>query len=116
MTGRKRRFRDAPDIDRCIARVPVRDGSDAQCGRRAKKGLVLCTQHRKMEALRVRRSSDWVKPGDRLELKFPRRKGGRAGTLIAYHPLNPDYIKVKRDGIKKIEVWGRALWRKVQTK
>jgi hypothetical protein len=63
-----------------------------------------------MEALRVRRSSDWAKPGDRLELKFQRC---RTGTLVAYHPLNPDYIKVKRDGIKKIEVWGRALWRKI---
>lgn len=40
----KRRFRDAPQQQRCTATITLRDKSEAQCGRYAKvKGL--CRQH-----------------------------------------------------------------------
>lgn len=44
----KRRFRDAPDDQRCTATVVLEDNSKAQCGRYRKVGC-LCTQHAKIE-------------------------------------------------------------------
>ena len=42
-----RRFIDAPADQRCAWTVRLRDGSEAQCGRR-KTGNNLCTQHQKI--------------------------------------------------------------------
>lgn len=44
-----RRFIDAPTEQRCVWTITLRDGSEAQCGRRKTNGD-LCTQHAKMEA------------------------------------------------------------------
>lgn len=43
----KRRFVDALNGDRCAWTITLKDGSDAQCGRRHTDGL-LCSQHKKM--------------------------------------------------------------------
>jgi len=51
--GRKRIFRDAPDWLRCGARITLKDGSYAQCGRYQNDGYFrnphgpgsVCTQH-----------------------------------------------------------------------
>jgi hypothetical protein len=45
----KRRFVDAPADQRCSCTIFLRDGSEAQCGRRKKVGG-LCTQHTRMAA------------------------------------------------------------------
>lgn len=42
-----RRFIDAAQHERCEATITLRDGSQAQCGRKHTDGQ-LCTQHRKM--------------------------------------------------------------------
>lgn len=44
----KRRFFDATLEERCVWIIKLRDGSEAQCGRR-KTNDDLCTQHTKME-------------------------------------------------------------------
>lgn len=45
-----RRFFDAPDHIRCIWTIKLRDGSEAQCGRRSVPGpQQLCTQHARMD-------------------------------------------------------------------
>lgn len=43
----RRRFIDAPSEDRCAWTIKLKDGSEAQCGRRKTDGD-LCTQHSKM--------------------------------------------------------------------
>lgn len=44
-----RRFRDAPQHERCKWEIRLRDGSAAQCGRRAVVDG-LCRQHAKIDA------------------------------------------------------------------
>jgi hypothetical protein len=44
MTNTQRRFIDAPNDVRCKADIRLRDGSGAQCGRRATAGEY-CWQH-----------------------------------------------------------------------
>ncbi len=46
---RTRRFIDAPTGERCEWTIRLRDGSEAQCGRKRAFGARFCTQHAKME-------------------------------------------------------------------
>lgn len=43
--GRRRRFVDAPDAERCCAPITLADGSRARCGRRAGRFFLCCSQH-----------------------------------------------------------------------
>jgi len=47
----KRRFVDAPLAERCKANITLSDKTLAQCGRRQVGGLLLCTQHAKLNDL-----------------------------------------------------------------
>jgi len=41
----KRTWTDAPNVERCLQDVTLRDGSKAQCGRRAQTDSSYCWQH-----------------------------------------------------------------------
>lgn len=48
----KRRFIDAPDLQRCIATIPWGKGELARCGRYRKLGQY-CRQHAAIEARKI---------------------------------------------------------------
>lgn len=55
------------------------------------------------------------KVGDRVMMNPIDRKmlsGMRSysGVVVGISELNPSYLKVHRDGIKKPEIWNRAFW------
>lgn len=90
----KRRFIDAPAEQRCAWTVKLRDGSQAQCGRRKVVGD-LCTQHAKMaERWKCEHcgGNDELPPDHTMDCSRPRAGAGNRRTGMGDQHLNANDI------------------------
>lgn len=52
---------------------------------------------------------------DAILMQLDGRGKRRTGMVVAFHPLAPALMKVRRDGLKRDEIYARSLWKHVES-
>ena len=50
---------------------------------------------------------------DAVKMGLDGRKKSRTGTVVLISVLNPDYIRIRRTGLKQTETWASKFWRRI---